>query len=85
MSWQDRSDRIDHHGPETVWSQVAADLRHDIESGELPSGTKLPSEPELAEIYGVARVTIRTAIGSLKEAGLVVVTVGRGTFVARKA
>lgn len=80
----DKRGVIDHDGPELIWQQVADDLRKDISSGTLPPGAKLPSEPELAEIYGVARVTVRTAMRSLEEAGLVVVTIGRGRFVARR-
>jgi GntR family transcriptional regulator len=83
MSWEDRSSRIDHSGIEHVWRQIADDLRKEIESGALQAGAKLPSEVELAEIYGVARVTVRTAIGSLREAGLLKVTTGRGTFVTK--
>lgn len=79
--WEDRSSRIVHDGPVRLWQQVADDIRRAIESGELTPGAKLPSEPELAEIYGVARVTVRTAISSLREEGLVTVTVGRGTYV----
>jgi DNA-binding GntR family transcriptional regulator len=41
-------------------------------------GTLLPSERELAERYGVARMTVRTAIG-----GLVYRLQGQGTFVAQ--
>jgi DNA-binding GntR family transcriptional regulator len=63
---------------------VAADLRAEIESGRLPAGAKLPSEPELSSVYGVARVTIRSAIGSLKDEGLVTVTLGRRTYVAKR-
>lgn len=82
MSWEDRSSRVDHESGALLWSQVADDLRKDIESGVLRG--KLPSEIELAEIYGVARVTIRSAVAHLRELGLVSVTVGRGTFVVKK-
>lgn len=83
MTWEDRSGRLDHSGLETLWEQVAADLRAEIESGELPAGSKLPSEPDLAELYGVARVTVRTAVSRLRDEGLLKRTTGRGTFVTR--
>jgi len=57
---------------------VADDLRRDILSGEIPPGSRLPSEHELSSIYGVARVTIRSALSRLSEEGLVIVTRGRG-------
>ncbi|OXM73357.1 MULTISPECIES: winged helix-turn-helix domain-containing protein [Amycolatopsis] len=81
MSWGDRSGRIDHHGPEYIWAQIANDIRHDIESGALPAGAKLPGGPELAEIYGVAKATAARAIKALRDEGLVTVVFGRGTFV----
>jgi DNA-binding transcriptional regulator YhcF (GntR family) len=47
----------------------------------LPT-SRLPSEQALGdEVYGVARATVRRAIASLVEQGLVVVVHGRGTFV----
>ncbi|KAA5836071.1 GntR family transcriptional regulator [Saccharopolyspora hirsuta] len=84
MSWNDRSDRINHDGPTTVWRQVADDITADIESGELSPGSRLPSEAELAELYGVARGTIRRAVVALVESDAVTVVHGRGTFVAAK-
>jgi GntR family transcriptional regulator len=82
MAWEDRAGRIDHDSGELLWRQVADDLRAEIESGGLRG--KLPSEPELSEIYGVARVTVHRAVVALREEGLVTVTLGRGTFVAKK-
>lgn len=81
MSLGDRSSRIDPWKPELLWQQVAADLRRDIESGELRPGARLPSEPELSVQYGVSRSTIRHAIRELVADGLVVVLHGRGTFI----
>lgn len=83
MAWDDRAARIDHDGPDLLWRQVADDIRASIESGELPPGAKLPSEHDLADIYQVARVTIRAAIQHLRDSGLVTVTLGRGTYVRR--
>ncbi|GAA3365202.1 GntR family transcriptional regulator [Saccharopolyspora gregorii] len=84
MTWQDRSDRIDHDGPVTVWQQVADDITADIESGELPPNSRLPSEVELAELYSIARGTVRRALLALVDAGTVTVVHGRGTFVAKR-
>ena len=83
MAWEDRSDRIEHEGPDLLWEQVADDLRADIKSGRLAPGSRLPNELELATIYGVARVTIRNALVSLRREGLIIVTRGRGTFVRK--
>jgi DNA-binding GntR family transcriptional regulator len=83
MSWPSRVVRIDPDAAEYVWVQIARDLRSDIESGEIPDGTRLPSGPELAEIYGVSRGTVIKAVDALREDGLVRVLTGRGTFVTK--
>jgi len=57
-------------------------LKAAIVSGEWPPGRKLPSEPELAEHFGCARMTVGRAIGALVEAGLLVRRRRAGTFVA---
>ncbi|MEV6226934.1 GntR family transcriptional regulator [Saccharopolyspora shandongensis] len=80
--WEDRGDRIDHDGPTTLWAQVVADIEADITAGILSGGSRLPTELELAEIYGVARGTVRRAVADLAERSVVVVVHGRGTFVA---
>ena len=38
--------------------------------GELKLGEKLPTEEELAEVYGVSRPTVRAALKSLEEKGI---------------
>jgi GntR family transcriptional regulator len=48
----------------------------------LPPGAELPSERELAERYGLARMTVRTEIERLAAQGLVYRLQGRATFVA---
>ena len=50
--------------------------------GSLPPGAALPSERELAERYGLARMTVRTEIERLTAEGSVYRLHGRGTFVA---
>lgn len=82
MSWESRAGRIDHDSPVYVWRQIADDLRSQIESGVLSAGSRLPSGPELGEIYGVARLTAIKAVNALREAGLVTVAPGKGTFVS---
>lgn len=83
MAWGNRADRIDHEGPRFVWQQIADDIAADIRSGALPVNSRLPAEQDLAvDVYGVARATVRRAIASLAEEGLLVVMHGRGTYVA---
>lgn len=83
MAWGNRADRIDHEGPRFVWQQIADDIAADVRSGVLPVNSRIPSEQALADdVYGVARATVRRAIASLVEEGLLLVVHGRGTFVA---
>jgi GntR family transcriptional regulator len=49
---------------------------------KLPPGAELPSERELAQRYGLARMTVRNEIKRLTAEGLVYQLQGRGTFVA---
>jgi GntR family transcriptional regulator len=86
MSWPSRADRIDHSDVERgyVWQQIADDITSQIESGELPPGAKLPSGPELASIYGVAKATTAKAVEALRGEGVVTVVLGRGTYVTRR-
>ena len=64
-------------------AEVAAVLRHQIRSGELPFGTRLPALRELTESLGVARMTIIQAMNSLEDEGLIERHAGRGTFVRK--
>ncbi|MBN2292151.1 MAG: GntR family transcriptional regulator [Pirellulales bacterium] len=50
-------------------------------SGRLKPGQALPSEPLLAETLGVARMTVRQAMVSLENDGLIRRVKGRGSFV----
>jgi len=59
---------------------IRDDLRARLLAGEWAAGERLPSETGLAANYGVARMTIRQAIGALALEGVVVRKQGIGTF-----
>ncbi|WP_192765443.1 GntR family transcriptional regulator [Plantactinospora soyae] len=61
--------------------RIAADIRRDIERGELAAGASLPGENDLATRYGVARGTARRALTELERAGLVNTARGKGRVV----
>ncbi|HMR47792.1 MAG TPA: GntR family transcriptional regulator [Arachnia sp.] len=50
---------------------------------DLPAGTAIETERELAERFGTSRTTVRQAIADLVVDGRLERTQGRGTFVAR--
>ena len=56
-------------------------LRRKISSGEWPVNSKIPIEPELAEELEVGKSTIREAVRSLANLGMLETLPGRGTFV----
>jgi GntR family transcriptional regulator len=51
---------------------------------ELPTGSPIPSERDLAEHFGVARMTVRLQLDRLAQRGLLYRHRGRGTFVAER-
>ncbi|MEV5706022.1 GntR family transcriptional regulator [Actinoallomurus sp. NPDC052274] len=67
-----------------TYLRIAAELRQQIDSGELVPGEVLPSEAALMAQYGVARGTARQALAHLEAAGLVEVRHGKGRFVRRR-
>ncbi|MEO6470759.1 MAG: FCD domain-containing protein [Aeromicrobium sp.] len=72
-------------GDEGRAERVEKRLAQAITSGILTDGERLPSEPELASMLGVATVTAREALVALRSQGLVTTTRGRGggSFVTR--
>ena len=64
--------------------RVRDELVSRISSGRIGPGTKFPPEPELAEELGVSRATLREALRSLEEDGLVTRTSGAGTYATRR-
>ncbi len=66
---------------QAMYQQIADELRGQIESGELPQGSQLPTELELGDKHKASRNTIRDAIKQLIALSLVETRPGQGTFV----
>lgn len=64
------------------WRQVMVNLRRWMAECALPPGARLPSEAELAERFGVHRLTVRQALAELARAGVIRTVHGRGSYVA---
>ncbi|MGL5693282.1 MAG: GntR family transcriptional regulator [Peptostreptococcaceae bacterium] len=56
-----------------------------IKTLDLSKDTKLPSEENMAQLIGVSRITIRSALNELASEGVIFRRQGKGTFVNREA
>jgi len=72
---------IDPASDRAVYKQIADHLREAISRGRLREGDQLPSEAQLLGHYGVARMTIRSALRVLQAEGLITAEHGRGVYV----
>ena len=75
------TEAVDPASDRAVYRQIADHLRAVIGRGGLREGEQLPSEAQLMEHYGVARMTIRNALRVLQDEGLVTAEHGRGVYV----
>lgn len=64
-----------------LWRQIADQIRMGIASGALGADGRLPPEMAMAERFGVNRHTLRAAIATLVQEGVLRAEQGRGTFV----
>ncbi|MCI8417764.1 MAG: FadR family transcriptional regulator [Lachnospiraceae bacterium] len=67
----------------SVSDAVLEEVKRLIINGEWKEGTKIPSENELANMMGVSRVSVRSALQKLSSLGLVESRQGGGTFVCQ--
>lgn len=65
-----------------IYYRVEKYLRDRIRSGALKPGDPVPPESQLAQQFGISRMTVRHALSRLVYEGLVVRYQGRGSFVA---
>ncbi|MBV8915433.1 MAG: GntR family transcriptional regulator [Acetobacteraceae bacterium] len=64
--------------------QLATLFRRRIDSGQWAAGTQIPTVDDLSAQYGVARATIRQALGLLEAEGLITRHRAKGTFVSER-
>ncbi|MBC2711926.1 MAG: GntR family transcriptional regulator [Desulfosarcina sp.] len=67
--------------PIPLYHQLADILMEGIRSGDYPSDSRIPSEPQLAKAYGIGRPTVRQAIDVLVRKRLLSRRRGSGTYV----
>jgi GntR family transcriptional regulator len=73
---------IDHDSPTPLYVQLAALLRSQIEDGTLTA--RVPSVKTLSQEHGVSHITAEKARAVLKEEGIVLSVIGKGTFVTAR-
>lgn len=75
---------VDQRDPTPLHVQLASILRADIAAGKYAETGMLPSESYLQQTHGVARGTVRRAIRTLVDEGLVYTITARGTFIVQR-
>ncbi|MBV8536108.1 MAG: phosphonate metabolism transcriptional regulator PhnF, partial [Alphaproteobacteria bacterium] len=63
------------------WRKVVLGLRTDITQGVLARGSRLPTEADLCQRFGVSRFTARRALSELEREGLIRLERNRGAYV----
>lgn len=76
---------LDRDDPRPPYQQVAAALRAAILGRTFQPGEQLPSQNELATMFGVARMTVQQALRIIRDEGLTVSRQGSGVFVRERA
>ena len=74
---------LDRDSTIPLYIQLKEYLRTQIEAGVYATGTRLPSERDLAQAFQVSRMTARQALQLLAQDGFVSSHVGKGTYVRR--
>ena len=64
-----------------LYIQLREEVRKKIENGDYPPGTAIPSENQLADAYGMHRLSVRFALKGLIQEGLLNSIQGKGIFV----
>lgn len=67
-----------------LYRRIADGIRRKVTDGAYPPGSRLPSLNELAEAFGVNRLTAHKAVETLRAEGLVYSVRAQGTFVTRR-
>ena len=75
---------VERKSPIPLYFQLAEALRVQIDSGIYAAGSKLPTESELCEQYGVSRSVVRQALQSLAHSNLIETERGRGACVVER-
>ncbi|MBD2867872.1 GntR family transcriptional regulator [Paenibacillus arenilitoris] len=70
---------------EHLFMKIRNYVEHLVTSRELPPDARLPTETQLAELFGVSRLTVKRALSELVDRDLIYRIKGKGTFVTSRA
>lgn len=68
-------------GPSPLYYRIVMLMKDRIVERKPAPGTRLPTEKQLAEQFGVSTITIRAALKELASLGMIERVQGRGTFI----
>jgi DNA-binding FadR family transcriptional regulator len=77
--------QLDKIKQKTVVEQVMDKIRELISSGQFRAGDKIPTESELAEMFGIGRSSIREAIKVFNYLGVLQSRTAKGTYVCERS
>ena len=66
-----------------LFEKVADDINRKVDEGFYGTAQKLPSEYDLADEYGVSRLTVRKAINLLISQNILIKQSGKGTYIMK--
>ena len=75
--------QLNKNTPIPLYFQLKKLILDELDSGELPVGSMLPTENELIEMFGISRTTVRQAITELVQEGKLYRIKSKGTFVSK--
>lgn len=68
--------------PQAKYQLCCDEIMQYIQRNHLAEGDRLPTEPQLTQMLGVSRITVRRAVSELEAAGILKKVQGSGTFLA---
>ena len=77
--------KLDPHSRTPIYAQLVQYIKHQVATGQLKPGDRLPTVRALAAELHVHTNTVARAYDLLDQAGVISAQQGRGTFIARPA
>ncbi len=77
--------RLDHDTARPLYLQLEDRLSELITTGQIPGGTRLPPERQLAEVLGISRSTVQQSYSMLRERRMIVGSGRQGSIVPEQA